>query len=380
MNDLTFRCRSTVDGERCDFAGTRQQLTDHATELDHATCVLCGIILSEYEQQVCSVRIGKERRATCVEQLDVALGDILDAYATLPTIIEKSGYHQGALPGGNALVLLVDGSVTGGGPDDDMRYHDPVPVLAQLYEIERWWAQELDLTREARGDATVTSTIAWLRDALPYAARNYDEIVEVASEIRTLRSRLQHAAGLADDPEEAPAECFDCGGRLRRVYRPLRETVAERLRRATQWTSSDDRRIAKHVAKETRKHPGEPPRKLRISSRATRVRQAAGGDDREGLADTWTCGQCHRSYDQAEYRLALRMRANSITGWVTIRVAAETLRRHPERLRRWAVDQLIPSACSVMTRQLVVDWEATKAHSDSVQRRQRDRGGEEAAS
>lgn len=417
----TFRCRATVDGERCEFTGTRDQLQEHAAEVEHATCVLCGIVLNEFEQQVCAIRIGKEKRATCVERLDATLADIFDAYATLPGVVEASGYRMGRLPGGDALVMLADGSMES--PQAPNRYtqphevaptvhvehpaivgdevvhpayveervpsdgrehlrdhwkSDPASVLAELEVMERNWRRDFH-HGPADEIATVTTCVAYLRRWLPVAARRLDDIDEFAAELRSLHAKLLHTAGLADDPESAPANCFDCGGRLQRHYRPLRETVEERLRRATSWASRDDQRIKKHLAKETRKHPERPPSKLRVHSRATRVRQAAGGDDREGLADTWTCAQCHRTYDTAEYGLALRMRANSITGWVTVRVAAETLRRHPERIRRWVADLLIPSACSVVTRQTLVEWDATKAHSDEVQRRQRT-NREEAAS
>src|SRR5206468_492414 len=109
----------------CEERGTRAELAEHAADVGHETCVLCGTTLNEFESRTCSVRTGNERRATCIERLDAALADILDAYATLPSIVEHSGYHQAALPGGNALVMLVDGSVDGGGPDDDIHYHDP---------------------------------------------------------------------------------------------------------------------------------------------------------------------------------------------------------------------------------------------------------------
>src|SRR5206468_7618940 len=62
-------------------------------------CLLCHLPLHDHEEQTCM---------RCIQRVAANLAEIENAYATLPTIVEKSGYHQAPLPGGNALVMLVE--------------------------------------------------------------------------------------------------------------------------------------------------------------------------------------------------------------------------------------------------------------------------------
>lgn len=359
-------CPRTInDGQdACPWHGPLELFYEHTEETGHEACILCHLPLHDHEEQTCT---------RCVQRVAANLAEIENAYATLPTIVEKSGYHQAPLPGGNALVMLVDGALEGGGPDDHIRFHDPLPVLEVLHRYEREWRPRFNHSHFPRWQATVVTTIGYLREHLARAARFLDDFDEFAVEVRDLRSQLTHVAGLADDPEGAPANCFECGGELQRGYRPLRTSIEQRMYLAQQAVAADEQRIRKHTDKETKKHPDTPDarKRIRIPARTTRIRHAVAGDDREGLAPTWRCARCRRSYTQEQYGLALQMRANSISGWVTVRAAAETLRRPARTIWRWVEDLEVPSACSVKTRRVLVEWEQTKELSDLAGRRNR---------
>lgn len=405
MTDLTreVQCRRTVNNgkDRCPWRGTLDTFEEHTDDTGHEACSICNQPLADDEPRACH---------ECVTRVQLDLNDIIDAYAALPPLIDHSGYHAGRLPGGDALVMAADGSVDGlrpyNPPDDtltpvvverpalagervthpayleirlpaDGREHfadhwrsDPDAVIAVLESVERAWRKALH-HGPADDIATVTSCVDYLNRWTHSAARTVEDFADHATTIRELRGRLQHVAGLADDPEAAPAECFDCGGRLQRGYRPLRMSIQQRIELARRAVAADEDRIAKHRDKQERKHPDAPAKRLRVPARSTRVRHAVGGDDREGLAPTWTCTRCKRSYKPAEYSLALQMRANSISGWVTVRAAAETLRRPERGVWLWVHKLQVPSMCVVATRRVHVDWEATKALSDVTQRRQR---------
>lgn len=405
------QCRATVIAHdhhgnerphRCDWRGPASTFADHTDETGHEQCILCAWGLADHEQRVCT---------RCLDRVRDDLADIETSYATLPEIVDHSGYRMGRLPGGDALVMLADGSMASPqipnwhtqprevaptvhvehtqmiGRDvegneiihppyveeripSDGREHvrdhwknDPVSILAALEALERDWRRTFG-HHPADDLTTVIGSLGYLRRWLTHAAAHHESFEDAAHEIRELRSRVQHVAGLADDPETAPADCFDCGGQLLRNYRPLRLTLEERLTSAVKAVTTDDRRVAKH-----RKQADVKP--LRVPARTTRVRQAVAGDDREGLADALTCARCKKTYAADEYGLLLRMRANSIQGWVTVRVAAETLRRHEKHLWRWVHDLAIPAACSVITGRVYVDWEAAKTHSDATPTRNR---------
>lgn len=419
MTDLTreVQCRNTVTGydeegeerdERCPWTGTLADFPDHTDETGHEACGACHWPLARGEAGACS---------RCLDSIRDDLTDIETGYAALPVIVERSGYRMGRLPGGDALVMISDGSMQSPqtpnaytqprdaaatvhvehdqmiGRDIDgneiihpayveervpsngrehVRDHwknDPVSVIAALEALERNWRHLLG-HKPTDDIATLSGCVGNLRRWLTAAARKDDAFDDFAVEIRQLRSRVMHAAGLADDPEEAPAECFECGGRLYRPYRPLRRHLNERLRSAAEAITDDDRRIRRHTDAETQKHPEPTDRKrLRVPSRSTRVRHAAAGDDREGRSDTLICAKCHCTYDDAQYALALLTRVNSTKGWVAVRVAAGTLRRPEQTIWRWVRELQVPSACTVDPRRVVVDWEEVKARSDEVSRR-----------
>jgi hypothetical protein len=359
-------CPRTInDGQdACPWRGPLELFDEHTEDTGHEACIVCHLPLRDHEEQTCM---------RCIQRVAANLAEIENAYATLPTIVEKSGYHQAPLPGGNALVMLVDGALEGGGPDDHIRFHDPLPVLEVLHRYEREWRLRFNHSHFPRWQATVVTTIGYLRAHLARAARTLDDFGDFADEVRDLRSQLTHVAGLADDPEDAPANCFECGGELQRGYRPLRTSLEQRMHLAQAGSRRGRAAHPQAHRQGNEEAPGHPDarKRIRIPARTTRVRHAVAGDDREGLAPTWRCSRCRRSYTQEQYGLALQMRANSITGWVTVRTAAETLRRPPRTIWRWVEDLEVPSACSVKTRRVLVEWEQTKELSDLAGRRNR---------
>lgn len=280
----TKRCR------RCDWRG--DDLPEHARDSGHPVCVVCQRrSLTDHEAQTCM---------RCVTAIRADILDTVTGYTNLPPAIAATALHPGTLPGGDALVLSADGSLQSpqtpngytephtvaptvhlehpelpGHPayvesriPSDRREHvrdhwagDPVPVLAVLEANERDW-------RRTYGDppatdlATVTGCSGYLLANLEgghNAAQTHPAIDEFATEVRALNWRVSHVAGLANDPMEAEAECFDCAGPLIREYRP----------------------------------PG--------NSGSLRK-----GLEREGLPDEWTCRRCQRTYTPTEYMLAVR--------------------------------------------------------------------------
>lgn len=261
----TFRCRAGTDMARCSFHGTRDELRDHADEMGHPRCVICADALAWHETQTCDRDVQRVRDD---------LNGVARAYAHLERVIHETAYRTGRLPGGNALVYAADGSTQGGGPDDWLT--DPTPVLAVLEANERDWRHEFS-HGPAVNIATVAGCLTYLRDHHWLAARTHPGFDDYATEIRELRSKLEHVAGLADDPVRAPAQCFDCSGQLVRTY-----------------------------------------------------------EEHQGLTDDWTCRSCKRVYDQASYFLALRASRDECQGWVPVKIAAAVLRVPESTLFRWA--------------------------------------------
>ena len=284
----TSRCRAGTETHRCSFTGTRDELVDHADEMGHPRCVVCAGTLSWHEQQTCS---------RCVARVRDDLDAVAVAYAHLERVIWQTAYRTGRLPGGDALVYVTDGSTQrpmhGYETAEPQRHplarvdelpppkirdewpSDPLSVLAMLEANERDWRHEFG-HGPAVDLATVGGCLRYLRDWHLLAARTHPGFDDYATELRDMRSRLEHVVGLADDPVRAPAQCFDCTGQLVRTY-----------------------------------------------------------TDR-GLADDWTCRGCGRVYDQPSYFLALRAMPSDCQGWVPVKIAAAALRVPESTLFRWA--------------------------------------------
>ena len=277
----TFPCRATIGTQRCDYRGTKTELVEHAAETGHTLCGICSRSLRNGEPRVCDF---------CIQHVRDDLHTIVETYDLLPSIVEHSGYVNTSLPGGVALVMLADGDVTGGGPDDWLS--DPTPVIAVLEANERDWritfghGPAVDL-------ASVQGCAGYLLTWLALAARTHPAFPEFAGEVGSLAVKLTHVTGVADDPVTAAANCFDCGGVLVSPYRsPLPDlTLRDRLiRRASQRDAEMSYGIEPSPVVDLLVH---------------------GGSDVEGreMVDddpVWSCRSCLAAYDGPSYRLAVR--------------------------------------------------------------------------
>lgn len=297
-------CPRTVnDGkDRCPWRGDEPEAHD-----DHNLCLLGGHFLHDGDVRFCG---------RCVTRTLTDLDEIVTAWIELETVVSTSGYRMRGIPGGDALVMLAAGSLEGGGPDDHIRFRDPVPVLVALHFWERDWRETFGHSHYPRWKATVTSVTGYLREWTWLAARTHDAFDDYAREVRTLRSRLQHVAGLANDPYRMPAECFDCHGPLLREYRKPATATTGRL-----------------------------------------------GHDGEGLTDDMTCRDCGRVYRQADYGYALLALAASCSGWVTVRMAADAARRPERTIWTWLQRGEITAACRLSDRRLIVEWDEVAQHA-----------------
>lgn len=292
---------------------------------------------------ICAAPLQKDRRQTCTEcvgRVRVNLADIEYAAAMLPAVILKSGYHTGSLPGGDALVMLADGSLTGGGPDDWPS--DPTPIIAVLESWERNWRRTLGHD-PAVNVATITRSLGYLNGYLDRAAETLPSFTVFATEIRELHHRLTHVAGSANDPLKAAAACFDCGEkRLIRVYR-------HSLIRP--WED----RINAAVIRHSRLPPAE------FIAAVTEELKPRAGFDWEGAVDDYRCAACGRHYDRESYFLALRAAANDSDGWLPVAEAARAVYRPQRTIRTW-VDRCtedgrgVRAACEVKLTLDVEHW------------------------
>lgn len=212
-------CNATVANKRCDWRGSREELAEHAETTTHKLCRLCSRSLRNAEPACCQ---------DCVQQVRDDLRTITETFTLVPEIAHRSGMHNTAIPGGLAMILLADGSVDGGGPDDHIDFHDPLVPLAVLEANERDWRLTF-----GHGPAVEVATVAgcarYLLIWLELAARTLPVFEEFAGEIRSLAVRLEYVTGTVDRPETAPAKCFDCQtGTLISPYRaPLDEKVPQ---------------------------------------------------------------------------------------------------------------------------------------------------------
>ena len=289
------RCNHDTDND--DIAA------EHALASGHLRCIVCRRRShTQFEQQTC---------VTCIAAVRVDLADLIADVAFLEPVTTA------------ALTLLGDGTMQRlphayevgtwhREPEKQIRDEwpsDPLPVLPALASWEDMIRAEY---RDVKGavPATLSATVDYLTRNLDTGhrlAQTFHAFDELAWEIRRHRSTIRHIAGLADDPEEADPECFDCGGQLLRHYRPPLTPV-------------------------------ETPRK---------------GLPAEGLADEWVCAWCRRVYDQSAYHLALRAKASS---WVGVRLAADTAQRSQWTVWSWVRRLQVTSACRVSDHAVLVWW------------------------
>lgn len=238
---------SRYDCRRCDYrAETADDLADHAMTAGHPLCPVCTRSLTHDDPPM-----GCER---CLTRAREDLAAIVELYALLPAVMRASAYGQpGAprngsrsserqIPGGDALVMLGGGSHAYTAPG--VEAGDPPSVA---FELSRW-EDDWRITRgepAAQVDANVTTAAGYLEVHARWAASEHPAFDEFATDMRSLRARLESACGRTDRAEKG-APCMDCGELLRR-----------------RWTDS-------------------------------------------GLSDEWTCRSCERVYSDPEYWLAVR--------------------------------------------------------------------------
>lgn len=312
MND-EVRCNATVSGKRCDWRGSKQERLEHAEGSGHYLCRLCSKSLRNDEPTCCNDCVNRTRDAL-IGIRDIDLEPAIEATALHPGTLPGGNALVMAADGSvaspqtpdqytrpvvsEATAHIVRGEIVGTDqtvhwwkldrarnvrerqqftvstthppfieerktPDgrEHVRDHwpsDPTPVLAVLEANARDWRSEFG-HRVSDSIATVENTIGYLLTWLPLAARTHPCFEEFANEIQALHSQLAHVTGQANDPAEADAPCFDCGGKLIRDYRPPIPTQRRRE-----------------------------------------------GNAYEGLPDNWTCRRCKREYAPSEYWLAVR--------------------------------------------------------------------------
>lgn len=276
-DDRTFACNATVTNRRCEFRGTKPELSDHAHEYSHFLCRCCLRSLRNDEPAVCD---------RCTQQARNDLRLISETFTLLPEVIEESGYRTLAF---DVLAMSADGSLdspqrpdqythpvesvatahlehpeipgfwrtvtywrrdTAGQMEQrtyiestthpewveerktpDGREHvkdhwpsDPTPVIAVLDANERDWRAEfghgpaLDLP-DLEIPTQVAAMTNYLLTWLPLAARTHEGFSEFASEIRSLALTITHRTGVSNDPATAAVQCYDCGGDLISPYR-----------------------------------------------------------------------------------------------------------------------------------------------------------------
>lgn len=262
MTDLpSVRCNATINGKRCDWTGTKAELSDHAQESGHLLCRVCLRSLRNHENHCCG---------QCVNQTRDNLHLIIDACARMPAVAEATGYLNQPIPGGAAMVILAGGNIEGGGPDDHIDFHDPIDPLAVLEHNERDWRL---IFGHGRGDdvATVEGCARYLLTWLQLAARTHGGFDDFVREVRTLAIRLTHTTGQANDPVKATAKCIDCQGTLISPYRGSPDIPDQVTRQGHRWEG-----------REMRGDVGDEPEPV------------------------WECSRCSAVFNPIEYRLACR--------------------------------------------------------------------------
>lgn len=255
---------------RCAYRA--DSLAEHAEEAGHPLCVVCGWSLPFEERQTC---------AKCVAKVRCDLADIEVLYARLPGVLVEGrfpadsahertgGGEDDRLIGGDALAMLArggtgtDASVNAPGTAwhgnrdhaADERRNDPPSVSDFLAILEDDWRQQL--REQAAGPPSVGTSVAYLMKRLDRMAQAHSEFDMFAADIRGLKARLNNVTGLANRPVEGAA-CFECKSPLERRYADVvRNPVSHKVVQG-------------------------------------------------GLEDEWTCRECGRVYEQAEYWLAVR--------------------------------------------------------------------------
>lgn len=308
---MTHKCA------RCDWRGDEEEAEEHARETGHLRCVVCQQrSLTEFEPQACS---------DCVADVRDALATAGRAYADLHEAFTESSYRGIRA---EILAILGDGSTQGGGPDDDIRYHDPCSAAAQLERLERDW-------REVFGHGTpnypplgagkwqsrrplhvYAEASTYLTTWLTLASRTHPAFDEDAREIRDLAFRLELAAGEVNFPRRDPIPC-QCGGKL----------------------------VQDYIGDST-----EPKGK-------------------RGLTEERRCRDCGTVYKPDDYAWHVRMKTDT-PGWISLEQAATRTGRPIVTLKAWAASLVLPTICHRLTRRVLVNEDVVETlHEDRATRR-----------
>lgn len=171
---------------------------------------------------VCERReLAADEPQTCIWCLGRARGNLIalvDAYALLPAeLVDRGGVsfepipvggsRETPIPGGEALVLLAGGSLSG-----EALPGDPVPPLPVLIA----WAAAWGARPALRNLADVTG---YLDRRLGWAAQNREDFPAFCSDVRALRARVE-AVTRSREPIDYGARipCPECTEPLVRYY------------------------------------------------------------------------------------------------------------------------------------------------------------------
>lgn len=287
---------------RCEYRA--DDLADHARETQHWLCVVCRRrSLTEHERQTC---------AKCISAVRDDLDAVARTYVELVQIL-----HQNPVVPIDTLTILGDGATQGGGPDDDLRYHDPCSAAAELEAAERDWREEFGhgpvtyppLGAPRRPAHVFAEAYRYLATWHALAARTHPGFDDFAQQIRALRFRLELVAGKADLPRRDPVPC-GCGGKLVQDYR----------------------------------------------------------DD--GLSDDRRCRDCGTVYSANDYAFHLRLLTDT-PGWVSVQQAAALVGRPVVTVKAWISGLDLPAVCNRLTRRMLVDEHRVRELAEERQTRRR---------
>lgn len=217
----------------------------------------CAVCYREHaDEQTCP---------SCISRTRGDLNAIVELFALLPEQAAEqprdspAGATRLNVMGGDAMVMLAPHSAGSQSADKDLESAgDPTPPLLVLATWEDDWRGSFG--HDAGPLATIDGTVDYLERNLARAAREHMAFDEFASEVRSVKYRLEAVTGDAD-PTIVGVSCFDCGGDLRQEF-----------------TDPDP---CDH---------GHAPC----------------GCDQGGRRDDWKCARCSRAYTDHDYRRAVR--------------------------------------------------------------------------
>jgi hypothetical protein len=343
---------------------TREHRDDCTNPTEHRGCAPCtaphcGVCGHEHldnaHPQTCPTCVGKVRED---------LITIPPAYADLRSEALAGGRDgklvaAAPIPGGTAAVLtgpsvrldqLRTGSLVGMKTfTEDHQISDPIPPLAILAQWEDLWRTWLGHTPGTRAD--IGRAVAYLEQQLGYMAQQagpgVPDFPTFTRQIRTLRSRLEHALHDEQQPERG-VECFECGDRLVRRFRGRRQcrhqTPARRhLHKILTGRDAALARLAQLQVALDNEDPAKRPTPLKVqvarnvAALPTPVELAAarqpcdkcsqGGIDDPTAGLSWECPGCRKEYSPGEYATAVRRdlveNGADGDGWTHMAMAAE---------------------------------------------------------